>query len=148
MLRRPPRSTRTDTLFPYTTLFRSCRQCPRHQPGRRRAGLLRTHHQVRYAMKTLSIIAALGAGTLVTACAPQGDLRPDFGNAVHQNMSLPIIKPAPTYRTLQQVPPLDGPRAAGAPTRHAEGKTTRQQSAVEGSSLAAKGDVDGCPLQP
>src|SRR3546814_7092178 len=30
MIRRPPRSTRTDTLFPYTTLFRSCRQ------GRRR----------------------------------------------------------------------------------------------------------------
>src|SRR3546814_3364647 len=26
MIRRPPRSTRTDTLFPYTTLFRS------HQP--------------------------------------------------------------------------------------------------------------------
>src|SRR3546814_9724142 len=26
MIRRPPRSTRTDTLFPYTTLFRSHRQ--------------------------------------------------------------------------------------------------------------------------
>src|SRR3546814_14682108 len=26
MLRRPPRSTRTDTLFPYTTLFRSQRR--------------------------------------------------------------------------------------------------------------------------
>src|SRR3546814_10363319 len=26
MIRRPPRSTRTDTLFPYTTLFRSQRQ--------------------------------------------------------------------------------------------------------------------------
>src|SRR3546814_10804548 len=26
MIRRPPRSTRTDTLFPYTTLFRSCDQ--------------------------------------------------------------------------------------------------------------------------
>src|SRR3546814_18395394 len=26
MLRRPPRSTRTDTLFPYTTLFRSLAQ--------------------------------------------------------------------------------------------------------------------------
>src|SRR3546814_16690400 len=26
MLRRPPRSTRTDTLFPYTTLFRSYRR--------------------------------------------------------------------------------------------------------------------------
>src|SRR3546814_5453486 len=30
MIRRPPRSTRTDTLFPYTTLFRSPR--PRRQP--------------------------------------------------------------------------------------------------------------------
>src|SRR3546814_6801067 len=27
MIRRPPRSTRTDTLFPYTTLFRSCDHC-------------------------------------------------------------------------------------------------------------------------
>src|SRR3546814_16927589 len=26
MVRRPPRSTRTDTLFPYTTLFRSLKQ--------------------------------------------------------------------------------------------------------------------------
>src|SRR3546814_10234381 len=29
MIRRPPRSTRTDTLFPYTTLFRS-RSEPKH----------------------------------------------------------------------------------------------------------------------
>src|SRR3546814_11841085 len=29
MIRRPPRSTRTDTLFPYTTLFRSRRQALR-----------------------------------------------------------------------------------------------------------------------
>src|SRR3546814_17396609 len=28
MIRRPPRSTRTDTLFPYTTLFRSGRPFP------------------------------------------------------------------------------------------------------------------------
>src|SRR3546814_9456183 len=32
MIRRPPRSTRTDTLFPYTTLFRSRRH---HAPHRR-----------------------------------------------------------------------------------------------------------------
>src|SRR3546814_1317557 len=32
MIRRPPRSTRTDTLFPYTTLFRS-------RPGVRRRGV-------------------------------------------------------------------------------------------------------------
>src|SRR3546814_15548360 len=30
MIRRPPRSTRTDTLFPYTTLFRSRPGNPRH----------------------------------------------------------------------------------------------------------------------
>src|SRR3546814_14279985 len=31
MIRRPPRSTRTDTLFPYTPLFRSLRRAgPRH----------------------------------------------------------------------------------------------------------------------
>src|SRR3546814_18914567 len=29
MIRRPPRSTRTDTLFPYTTLFRSGRRAER-----------------------------------------------------------------------------------------------------------------------
>src|SRR3546814_5479631 len=29
MIRRPPRSTRTDSLFPYTTLFRSRAQFPR-----------------------------------------------------------------------------------------------------------------------
>src|SRR3546814_10385376 len=30
MIRRPPRSTRTDTLFPYTTLFRSFSDEPPH----------------------------------------------------------------------------------------------------------------------
>src|SRR3546814_4464330 len=46
MIRRPPRSTRTDTLFPYTTLFRSiirvCSQtekaCSRFLPIARSAG--------------------------------------------------------------------------------------------------------------
>src|SRR3546814_1969861 len=39
MIRRPPRSTRTDTLFPYTTLFRSKGEHPdcegKHGEGRR-----------------------------------------------------------------------------------------------------------------
>src|SRR3546814_10528556 len=33
MIRRPPRSTRTDTLFPYTTLFRSDRYPDQIGPG-------------------------------------------------------------------------------------------------------------------
>src|SRR3546814_14301092 len=39
MIRRPPRSTRTDTLFPYTTRFRSC-------PGRTRGHRLRLQGEV------------------------------------------------------------------------------------------------------
>src|SRR3546814_6151921 len=34
MIRRPPRSTRTDTLFPYTTLFRSHPGADRDAPAR------------------------------------------------------------------------------------------------------------------
>src|SRR3546814_6242004 len=36
MIRRPPRSTRTDTLFPYTTLFRSRKQYRYHPDWRAR----------------------------------------------------------------------------------------------------------------
>src|SRR3546814_5270461 len=47
MIRRPPRSTRTDTLFPYTTLFRSHRRIrrppPRSPPERRRSAHRETH---------------------------------------------------------------------------------------------------------
>src|SRR3546814_12390126 len=35
MIRRPPRSTRTDTLFPYTTLFRSARSAQQDRRSRR-----------------------------------------------------------------------------------------------------------------
>src|SRR3546814_12471552 len=38
MIRRPPRSTRTDTLFPYTTLFRSDRDAGRGGPSPRARG--------------------------------------------------------------------------------------------------------------
>src|SRR3546814_12649521 len=42
MIRRPPRSTRTDTLFPYTTLFRSGNNDCADGQDDRIAGLLRT----------------------------------------------------------------------------------------------------------
>src|SRR3546814_6300784 len=51
MIRRPPRSTRTDTLFPYTTLFRSdaaVRQFDDHRqlfPVRAQGRLPVKHHQ-------------------------------------------------------------------------------------------------------
>src|SRR3546814_5865689 len=48
MIRRPPRSTRTDTLFPYTTLFRSRRELLWSDPHRRwRGDRARRHPGVR-----------------------------------------------------------------------------------------------------
>src|SRR3546814_19563293 len=55
MMRRPPRSTRTATLFPYTAIFRSCfpavsgfRSCPQlgHAPRTRQLENLWSHHQI------------------------------------------------------------------------------------------------------
>src|SRR3546814_20957706 len=48
MIRRPPRSTRTDTLFPYTTLFRSDAEQPEHALAQRRQaghGQEHAHHR-------------------------------------------------------------------------------------------------------
>src|SRR3546814_8645114 len=52
MIRRPPRSTRTDTLFPYTPLFRSGHRAGAtradrsvHAAGRRRRGCLKAHRR-------------------------------------------------------------------------------------------------------
>src|SRR3546814_5052104 len=46
MIRRPPRSTRTDTLFPYTTLFRSNACClfPEDSRGPCRSGAAQRRH--------------------------------------------------------------------------------------------------------
>src|SRR3546814_9600057 len=55
MIRRPPRSTRTDTLFPYTTLFRSR---PGHGRRReRRLALLVGHQFQRHQQATAAHVA-------------------------------------------------------------------------------------------
>src|SRR3546814_16222723 len=56
MRRRPPRSTRTDTLFPYTALFRS----------RRRAPLWMQHAGLEWAFRTAQEPSRLGWRYLMT----------------------------------------------------------------------------------
>lgn len=73
-------------------------------------------------MKTTTMLTVLAAGAFVTACTPQGNLHPSFGNSVRHNMSVHIINPAPEYSAAQQVPSLDGPRAAGAQVRYDKGE--------------------------
>src|SRR3546814_14134051 len=52
MIRRPPRSTLTDTLFPYTTLFRSLAPVPAGSGG------LRQHRDLRPAAALLQMVEA------------------------------------------------------------------------------------------
>src|SRR3546814_16596624 len=58
MIRRPPRSTRTDTLFPYTTLFRSLE---------RAAGAIQIDHQLtwRHVIAQQHFVADDGAVDVV-----------------------------------------------------------------------------------
>src|SRR3546814_8913056 len=73
MIRRPPRSTRTDTLFPYTTLFRSARPARRKRAGQQprraaRAGTLRSrcrrlHRRARCRTQTARRRRPARAGT-------------------------------------------------------------------------------------
>src|SRR3546814_15914107 len=73
MIRRPPRSTRTDTLFPYTTLFRSsptssssCRSCRgsnvrrrcRPRSPRRSSRSMPTHRRPRQRPERRTFIGA------------------------------------------------------------------------------------------
>src|SRR3546814_15404477 len=65
MIRRPPRSTRTDTLFPYTTLFRS--------PATRKSGVSVTPRPARAAIWSTSPLSLFIAPSTVTACrCPSG----------------------------------------------------------------------------
>src|SRR3546814_14596824 len=66
MMRRPPRSTRTDTLFPYTTLFRSAgarrlRECHIRLPSR-------GAHRYFYLSYTAEIIQGLCRGDVILVC--------------------------------------------------------------------------------
>src|SRR3546814_18820779 len=76
MIRRPPRSTRTDTLFPYTTLFRS----------------RRTQHTHTHTMLTLrrwSQLAALEGQQVVAKKAETGEiaLPKAMEEALHKTIS-------------------------------------------------------------
>src|SRR3546814_6635110 len=79
MIRRPPRATRTDPLFPYTTLFRS------HRRGRR----LWPHFEVTIMRsKTATIAIGAGAAMLLGGCTP---IDTGLGATVKHNMAQHII---------------------------------------------------------
>src|SRR3546814_15369512 len=80
MIRRPPRSTRTDTLFPYTTLFRSAHGIP--QEAERGSGEELVHDQ---GMREVSRLAGGLPKPRLPAIrnALRGDLRPGMPRGCH-----------------------------------------------------------------
>src|SRR3546814_14428044 len=70
MIRRPPRSTRTDTLFPYTTLFRSAERSSRGLPR-----LVLTYDQLLEApARVLARVRALPGAAALGADPVAGDV--------------------------------------------------------------------------
>src|SRR3546814_9694761 len=72
MIRRPPRSTRTDTLFPYTTLFRSHRRRGDGQP-RRRARLGRAARRRARDRRRLLSARLSGVSSTFVDAAPRSE---------------------------------------------------------------------------
>src|SRR3546814_17024903 len=67
MIRRPPRSTRTDTLFPYTTLFRSLRL--------KAASQVAQHLHFDRLEERLNVRPGLGNSSVTESVDPEADLR-------------------------------------------------------------------------
>src|SRR3546814_1139947 len=93
MIRRPPRSTRTDTLFPYTTLFRSATVF--EGPGGK---WWTVYHGYENGYWTL------GRQTLLAPVTWSDDGWPRFGGG---DLSHPIVKPLGGPRTPHGMPLSD-----------------------------------------
>src|SRR3546814_9846432 len=59
MIRRPPRSTRTDTLFPYTTLFRAPVLAHQRRPHRRQVAARIGNRAVRRIIDAAELISRI-----------------------------------------------------------------------------------------
>src|SRR3546814_2774188 len=99
MIRRPPRSTRTDTLFPYTTLFRSDEQTVDvAQPQAR----IRDRKHGRLGRKLQRSVAGRFAYSISRKARDRG--RSAWKGAAHQS----LLKPDRTRESASRLP---APRA-------------------------------------
>src|SRR3546814_10548338 len=92
MIRRPPRSTRTDTLFPYTTLFRSEVPAGPHQAdARREECIAKALDTLRRREKVAEQADAVGTEAKPDHCrceqrdGNRGSPAPGFGEALQRS---------------------------------------------------------------
>src|SRR3546814_5264850 len=81
MIRRPPRSTPTDTLFPYTTLFRSCGEAAQREDR------LDDVQAVR-AIEVITVPAARPQMPVAIEIVGNGELRVDLDPVVDHRIRL------------------------------------------------------------
>src|SRR3546814_13979505 len=104
MIRRPPRSTRTDTLFPYTTLFRSPAQHGaggglsrllagkrRRRGGRRVAGVGRGSPGEALGAEWTDGIDRPAIGGTVDVAGADRDARREIGRAAGRESGWPYV---------------------------------------------------------
>src|SRR3546814_18976583 len=116
MIRRPPRSTRTDTLFPYTTLFRSVSGLPGLPQGMRRKR--RLAHAEAYLVGLLADLLRAedqAAVQLETDILAAGDRLIEAAQAVHDRVDYCVDRPCqlgvlrcdvePRFPAVGQTPP-------------------------------------------
>src|SRR3546814_13046785 len=133
MIRRPPRSTRTDTLFPYTTLFRSAahddavvRGVANHfhlelLPAQHRLPDQHLVHRQKLEAALDDLLELLDVVGAAAAAASAGERRPDDGREPHLRLGLHGLHVdlrdlcLPEVRTtLRQSPPAQLPVLAPA----------------------------------
>src|SRR3546814_16657736 len=103
MIRRPPRSTRTDTLFPYTTLFRSERATTRR------------HHVQAEVPVPLLPHAAIAVHVEQVPCGLAGQLRVGGQYPHVRNVHSTILARGHPRDPRHPTPPIDPRRLPKAP---------------------------------
>src|SRR3546814_443181 len=108
MIRRPPRSTRTDTLFPYTTLFRSLvGNTPIVKAQHLDTGVCELYFKLESQNPGGSIKDRIGL-TMIEAAEARGDIRPGDtlveGTAGNTGLGLALVAQQKGYKLVLVVP--------------------------------------------
>src|SRR3546814_20317677 len=132
MRRRPPRSTRTDTLFPYTTLFRSAGEREREEQRNTVLQVAQGLHE------GLALIIAFDGGRILDAPVRRHRMADPYGaglacgviadgedkielRRVRRGELVPAFRAHARYVEAEPVQTRQGPRMAGALGLQSEG---------------------------
>src|SRR3546814_14853737 len=147
MIRRPPRSTRPDTPFPLSTLFRSRRRQQQvrgrqrvHRPGRRRRRKAETGPKQQHG-KPENRRAAVHAGEATAKALPDRQAGgTGLGDGTPTIFHTSLASSRPSDRREREPGSMDGP---GAGRRNRPGSRSRPGERRGGKECAGRVDLGG-----